>query len=315
MSLTVLSVLATVLLLTNANEVAENMIQDVCEEIVDNLGGLLTYPKDEVESFRHLIEFCEEENACHLMEVALKEYLATSNSAEETSAEVDETSNGARGRLLSYTSNPKWASCEAGWKNIEGDCFKYITNQLNFDEAESYCQRIHSHAHVATIKSEEQNNRVADMAGSHSENFIGFIHTAGGLTWASGAEVTYTGDWHEQTDSDVQCTRLMGSGHSWKPRKWDDWPCSNKDRFFCSYSPADAYAEKWTEDKCHNVCGEPDGSSLIDVIRGFTCDKKCPGSCPTEAVAFHEGNSEANLGGCKEFCYCVGKEWTGLHGH
>jgi len=131
--------------------------------------------------------------------------------------------------------------CMKGWIQIEGDCFLYVKEELNFDDAEDYCEELNPEAHLATIKSSFQNEVVASLAEKHSENFIGLVYNADldDLVWASGEEVTYTSEWHEKPGSGSEstlCTRLVGADHKWKPGLWDDWDCENASRFFCSYS-------------------------------------------------------------------------------
>jgi len=150
--------------------------------------------------------------------------------------------------------------CLEGWTESEGECFQYVKTQLNFKEAEGYCQELHPEAHLATIQSRVQNEVVANLAEKHSENFIGLKFDAefGELTWTSGEDVTYTAEWHHETGRTKSslCTRLVGSRHHWAPEHWDDWDCSKSSRFFCSYSLADEEEEEediQDEDTCLNV--------------------------------------------------------------
>jgi len=135
-------------------------------------------------------------------------------------------------------------SCPDGWTWAGGSCFAAFAlddTAPTFEAADQACYAASPGATLATILSVAQNNVAADLVGDNSEYLIGLRKDSGGeYTWANGVALDgYEATWHRSSPGD-NCTRLVGSTHSWHPNGWADWPCETSFAgFVCSMPAAD----------------------------------------------------------------------------
>ena len=137
-------------------------------------------------------------------------------------------------------------SCPDGWTWAGGSCFAAFafvsdpSTNPTFETADQACNAAYPGATLATILSEAQNNVAADLVGDNSEYLIGLRKDAAGdYSWATGYDLDgWEANWHRSSPGD-NCTRLIGSTHSWHPRGWADWPCTTYGGYVCSMAAAD----------------------------------------------------------------------------
>eukprot|EP00854_Cymbomonas_tetramitiformis_P015813 gene15813-18753_t len=140
-------------------------------------------------------------------------------------------------------------TCDDGWTLSEGACFRYYTSPATFSNAEAACQSAHSGAHLATITSATQNAVAAGLASGPS-TYIGINCQSGVKAWTSGTAVDYEQTYHNDPCTNNDCVRLMASSHGWKPGEWDDWSCTQSNRYLCSYESGCASGWAEIEGRC-----------------------------------------------------------------
>ena len=140
-------------------------------------------------------------------------------------------------------------SCPDGWTWVGGECYAAYargSTEPSYESANAACDAHWPGAVLASIYSHVQNDAVADLIGDASEYIIGLHRQDGVYTWADGRQHVLASDggevyeaaWH-WVDENEQCVRLVGSGHSWHARGWDDWPCNAWTGYVCSFGATD----------------------------------------------------------------------------
>ncbi|KAG7233378.1 hypothetical protein INR49_007108 [Caranx melampygus] len=77
------------------------------------------------------------------------------------------------------------STCPHGWKNINGRCFCFVSNEMSWPRAEKNCQTMG--ANLASVHNKDQYNKIQEMVRIMSG---GFPHT-----WLGGSDAQETGLW------------------------------------------------------------------------------------------------------------------------
>ena len=124
--------------------------------------------------------------------------------------------------------------CPDGWLMYEGKCYGHPKDKkLSWADAESYCQSWSAGAHLASIRSAEEQKFV--QVNFPGNIWLGGSDTAneGTWTWSDGTSWIYS-DWHSgepnNAGSGQDC--LWGNWHD-HDLKWDDNTCEHKTLFLC----------------------------------------------------------------------------------
>ena len=135
--------------------------------------------------------------------------------------------------------------CLPGWSVVDvkggsstklnGGCFKYFPDDLDFIKAEAYC--VSHGAHLARIDSWQQNLKLREMAGATGRPLIGYtdIATERDWRWIDGAMSPFTA-WLPGQPNNLggqDCARMI-TAQDCKPvpktychGRWDDIPCAD----------------------------------------------------------------------------------------
>jgi len=136
------------------------------------------------------------------------------------------------GKIKNLGFSSKKGECPDGWLMFKGKCFGHPKDKkLSWADAESYCQSWSPGAHLASIRSAEEQKFVQD-------NFPGNIWLGGSdtteegrWTWSDGTAWIYS-NWHSGQPSNT------GSGQdciwTWYHNQWDDNTCDHMNLFLCN---------------------------------------------------------------------------------
>ncbi|XP_075780641.1 C-type lectin BfL-2-like [Pelodiscus sinensis] len=145
-----------------------------------------------------------------------------------------------RERSLWPGSGVKAAACRRDWFRYGDYCFKFFPEQVTWSAAEVQCQRHQPRAHLASIHSDAERDRVADyvtkLTPSHHV-WIGLHNPNKDKTWV----------W---TDGSVYCYNAWNDGEPnygggreycvemWSStgyKKWNDVTCETRRPYLCKY--------------------------------------------------------------------------------
>ncbi|XP_067915856.1 lectin-like [Heterodontus francisci] len=131
-------------------------------------------------------------------------------------------------------------TCSNGWFYL-GYCYKFISMEKIWIDAELYCQALAPGGHLASIHSKVQNEFIGQVIhatdSSDPETWIGWndIYTEWSFTWTDGTFVNFnqwqTGQPDNGNGRNEDCIHV----NYLFPLKWNDANCLKKRPFICSY--------------------------------------------------------------------------------
>ncbi len=148
--------------------------------------------------------------------------------------------------MLPFTTAAAYETDYKGRLLYNGHTYRYYTDTMNWEDAESYCES--QGGHLVTITSEGEQNAIfeylQDVAGD-TDIWIGFKDTeteGDWSTWVTGEAVTYTNwgygepdDGSGGQDHGVICSgSRSGSGYNIEPGQWDDRQSGSR-TFICEW--------------------------------------------------------------------------------
>uniref|UniRef100_A0A1I7TQ02 C-type lectin domain-containing protein n=1 Tax=Caenorhabditis tropicalis TaxID=1561998 RepID=A0A1I7TQ02_9PELO len=130
------------------------------------------------------------------------------------------------------------ACFDNGDKEIGGSCYKFVAQQLTFEDARNWChyQNPVTSSYLAYVPNQFTSNFLASYArsafGTNDGSFwIGLSRKTGGSwTWDSGNSVTYT-NFGDQLGSNYVAESIVNA-------KWNTFGNNDKNFFVCGYDPA-----------------------------------------------------------------------------
>jgi len=139
-SLKQLLLLSALLLLVFAADVAveENWREASAAKLGYSLESLLGLPTDEFDALKNLLRFCAEEDNCHLLEVAVKEYpLVLVNRRGRLLAGLPDKHNWANGETHRCANEGGWCHCTGNTVYTKKCKGSFSCNQANWQEVVS----------------------------------------------------------------------------------------------------------------------------------------------------------------------------------
>ncbi|XP_038062341.1 echinoidin-like [Patiria miniata] len=136
--------------------------------------------------------------------------------------------------------------CPFNWLAFDGHCYRLVTIELTWPEAETYCQRLANlrlgGSHLASIHSEQEQAFIVGLVQASERiepataYWLGFndIASEGSFVWNDGTTGTYTNWSSQQPDNvggsgNVDCA-VLAKYYQWL---WDDRGCYAPSFFLC----------------------------------------------------------------------------------
>ncbi|XP_058475349.1 lactose-binding lectin l-2-like [Solea solea] len=121
-------------------------------------------------------------------------------------------------------------SCPSFWFSFDGRCYKYVSTQLSWADAELYC--VSQGANLVSIHSEGENNFVRSLVRNfdHAEGltWIGLTdaHKEGNWMWSDGSAVKFT-FWNSGQPDNYRGTEHCVHINYGTPKRWNDVTCTH----------------------------------------------------------------------------------------
>ena len=123
-------------------------------------------------------------------------------------------------------------ACPEGWVSYEGKCYGHPTRiNLNWTDAESFCQNWSPGAHLASVHSAEEQQFVQEGFPRHIWLGGSDTHKEGSWIWSDGTQWDYS-DWSSGQPDDAGSGQGCLEGN-WHDLKWDDDYCTRENLFLC----------------------------------------------------------------------------------
>ncbi|XP_020794902.2 lactose-binding lectin l-2-like [Boleophthalmus pectinirostris] len=128
-------------------------------------------------------------------------------------------------------------TCPMSWFSFNGHCYKYVSNQTTWADAEIYC--VSQSSNLVSIHSLEEHNFVKSLIQKFDpilgRTWIGLsdIHKEGAWMWSDGCPVVFTKWFQGQPDNaggNEHCVEICYGHHN----TWNDVPCSNTYASVCA---------------------------------------------------------------------------------
>lgn len=125
---------------------------------------------------------------------------------------------------------PQQTNCKKGFQRYQNRCYRYVSTNVTFFEAEMFCRT--------------QQSSLADIGSAKEDQWIKKLMTAS-RAWIGGTDIAKQGQWKwlstglgmnftnwsrgEPGNPNEHCTCYD------KPSAWHDYPCDSKFAFICKY--------------------------------------------------------------------------------
>ncbi|XP_039376227.1 C-type lectin BpLec-like [Mauremys reevesii] len=130
-------------------------------------------------------------------------------------------------------------SCPNGWLPSHSSCYGYFPEEKNWMEAEVHCQHQRNGAHLASIHSAEENNKLAkyikEKHKKESAVWIGLSDSQKnrGWRWVDKSPFSFEA-WDEGQPNYLRGIEFCAGLHPGKGfQKWHDYPCEHRHAFIC----------------------------------------------------------------------------------
>ncbi|KAM4635958.1 snaclec botrocetin subunit alpha-like [Discoglossus pictus] len=132
--------------------------------------------------------------------------------------------------------------CKDGWIYYLGQCHIYVSQKLNWKDAERHCQSLFGRAHLTSIMNNGHNNFLMAVARSQSSRgdkfWSGGNNERGSNSWADGSPVNFLNFLKSNVRGFLFGGRLclginIGGGDF-----WNGISCAQKLPFICMYTPS-----------------------------------------------------------------------------
>ncbi|CAM4483660.1 unnamed protein product [Lepidochelys olivacea] len=131
-------------------------------------------------------------------------------------------------------------SCLPNWLLYEGHCYGYFLEKMTWSDAEMQCQYLHKGAHLASILTEAEGDRVASyISNSHSKDSVWIgLHDhrqTRSWRWTDRSPYCYNAWEAKEPNNDnggEYCVELLSKSGF---KKWNDIPCNKQTNYICKY--------------------------------------------------------------------------------
>ncbi|XP_038667666.1 lectin-like [Scyliorhinus canicula] len=121
-----------------------------------------------------------------------------------------------------------------------GYCYKFVSSQMTWADAELYCQSLGQGSHLASVHWKEQNeflgNLITEAKGQILGTWIGLsdIYKEGTFFWTDGSSADFT-SWSTRQPDNYNSTEDCAALGYHNLNAWNDAPCNIKYYSICSY--------------------------------------------------------------------------------
>ncbi|XP_068583700.1 lactose-binding lectin l-2-like [Cebidichthys violaceus] len=125
-------------------------------------------------------------------------------------------------------------TCTTTWNGFNGRCYKYVSTDMTWADAEIYCVR--EGANLVSIHSLEEQNFVKSLIENSDQwTWIGLsdIHKERTWMWSDGSSANFV-FWHGGEPNNVAGKEHCVHTNFGPEIKWNDEPCSHKLHFVCA---------------------------------------------------------------------------------
>uniref|UniRef100_A0A8C6YJM1 C-type lectin domain-containing protein n=1 Tax=Naja naja TaxID=35670 RepID=A0A8C6YJM1_NAJNA len=137
--------------------------------------------------------------------------------------------------LAPFAANAQADPCPTGWLSYNGHCYGYFEQEVNWQQAEAFCQ---SHnGHLASIQTREEHQAVADFLTKaqwweHEDVWLGLFLPSQSRTWAwvDGSPLGYTA-WEKHYRPSWKPCGALDDSHGFM--LWDNDSCYDRNPFLC----------------------------------------------------------------------------------
>ncbi|XP_032076859.1 struthiocalcin-1-like [Thamnophis elegans] len=137
--------------------------------------------------------------------------------------------------LVPFAADAQADPCPGGWLSYNGHCYGYFEQEVNWQQAEAFCQ---SHnGHLASILTREEHQTVADFLTKaqwweREDVWLGFFLPSNSRTWAwvDGSPVGYTA-WEKHYHRSWKTCAALDDSYGFM--LWDDDSCYDRNPFLC----------------------------------------------------------------------------------
>ncbi|XP_034285960.1 rheacalcin-1-like [Pantherophis guttatus] len=137
--------------------------------------------------------------------------------------------------LVPFAADAQADLCPGGWLSYNGHCYGYFEQEVNWQQAETFCQ---SHnGHLASIQTREEHQAVANFLTKaqwweREDVWLGLFLPSNSRTWAwvDGSPVGYTA-WEKHYRRSWKTCAALDDSYGFM--LWDDDSCYDRNPFLC----------------------------------------------------------------------------------
>ncbi|XP_038667664.1 lectin-like [Scyliorhinus canicula] len=121
-----------------------------------------------------------------------------------------------------------------------GHCYKFVSDEKTWADAELYCQTLHPGSHLASVHFENQNafigKLISSEKGKRLRAWIGLhdLFKEDTFLWTDGSSTDFTGWSQNEPNNDLHIEDCVNTERK-NQVLWNDLPCSETLPFICSY--------------------------------------------------------------------------------
>ncbi|XP_078506690.1 lectin-like [Lissotriton helveticus] len=124
------------------------------------------------------------------------------------------------------------------WHRRNDSCYRYMTNQMPWGDAEVYCQRLAPGSHLVSIHSEKDIKYLKSLAYRHTKHHSAFwVGTSDPFMirhfrWTDGSPMDFK-NWHPDEPNSVEGREHCVSSNYGRPGLWGEVRCETTLPFIC----------------------------------------------------------------------------------
>ncbi|KAJ7381613.1 hypothetical protein OS493_040151 [Desmophyllum pertusum] len=183
---------------------------------------------------------------------------------------------------LPYVCETPIGVCPNNWLHMQGSCYKFISQAVNWNAAKSACETLGSK--LVVINSQAELQALASKITGGQTTWIGFYRDPKDKSrwlWVDGSRSTYT-HWRSKEPNNVreECAEMYSKRYGWE---WNDGSCSNSRPYFCEILLVRSY-------KCE--CPDPglslssDSKKCQDINECAVSNGGCSHKCVNTAGSY-----------------------------